>query len=690
MKKLMMVLALLSMMALCVRTAVGGVLNYRTENLGGGKVKLVQVIGGHPSGRVVIPETYNGLTVTELGEDLMDVPSNGDPGHVTEVVIPNTVTKIDKNAFLEAGLKTITIPASVTEIGCGAFSHNPSTMITVEAGNRHFKTYDNGKLLVNEDNHRLLTCIQYPGTVRIPDGVVSIEKTAFEVVVADGIVFPSTLKRIETWAFSSFSGVTEFDFSETQLEKVDSYAFCVDTLRTVKFPATLKEIGKWTFVGPMLTKVYYAGGVPKLGSNPEAESDALQMFPALANLKPYGCIYGNLDWDRGSVSINFNVTTYVQHGQGWDDVVRQGTWQGVPIAYAPGAVAYRAEPNYLDGGITLTGIASGTPSGMLVLPSTYDGRTVTKVGVEGWDHEQGSFANLDITGLVIPEGVTELSYGAFHGCKKLTSVTLPSTLKVIRDNCFEGCSALKSLDLPEGLQKVEHDFLHDTAVSTLRIPSTLVDIEEGALAISSGRKFTVAEGNPRYRVENGYIYDFVDNVVFMRADYYQKTFVIPDGAVRIAECCFGDCDGGNITIPDSVRRIDYGVFCGCQGLTVTFLGEKPEVWGGDIFDDSTNVKVYVLPGMGWENEIRTGKWQGCQLIRAPGYGECRFDGNGSPDSMPSVAMKIDLVCKLPKCTLRSPSDMLHFGGWACSNGKRYDDEMLVFGLGDVTMTAIWE
>ena len=35
-----------------------------------------------------------------------------------------------------------------------------------------------------------------------------------------------------------------------------------------------------------------------------------------------------------------------------------------------------------------------------------------------------------------------------------------------------------------------------------------------------------------------------------------------------------------------------------------------------------------------------------------------------------------------------------FAGWACSNGKRYDDGMLVFNLAQpgetVTMTAIWE
>ena len=267
------------------------------------------------------------------------------------------------------------------------------------------------------------------------------------------------------------------------------------------------------------------------------------------------------------------------------------------IAVAEGDCTWEAQSNG-DGTVAICGVIGAKPTGILTIPATCDGKPVTKVGVRGYSHEDGSFANLSITELVIPEGVTELSDGAFHGCTKLKSVALPTTLKVIRNNCFEDCSALKSVVLPEGLERVEFDFLNRTAVSMLHIPSTLIDIEEGALAIPSMRKFTVAAGNPRYRVENGYVYDFVNNVVFMRADYYQKTFLIPDGAVRIAECCFGDCDGGNITIPVSVRRIDYGAFVECQGLSVTFLGEEPSVGekDGGIFDGSTNVRVYVQPG----------------------------------------------------------------------------------------------
>lgn len=67
-----------------------------------------------------------------------------------------------------------------------------------------------------------------------------------------------------------------------------------------------------------------------------------------------------------------------------------------------------------------------------------------------------------------------------------------------------------------------------------------------------------------------------------------------------------------------------------------------------------------------------------------------FCSNGGSGAMVPFVVEKDSVHRLPKCTLTPPDDRTHFAGWACSNGRRYGDEMLVFGLGCVTMTAIWE
>ena len=67
-----------------------------------------------------------------------------------------------------------------------------------------------------------------------------------------------------------------------------------------------------------------------------------------------------------------------------------------------------------------------------------------------------------------------------------------------------------------------------------------------------------------------------------------------------------------------------------------------------------------------------------------------FKSPGSSDIAQSYTR--GKVFALPKGLL--PAAGRRFAGWACSNGRRYDDGMLVFDLAKpgetVTMTAIWE
>ena len=69
-----------------------------------------------------------------------------------------------------------------------------------------------------------------------------------------------------------------------------------------------------------------------------------------------------------------------------------------------------------------------------------------------------------------------------------------------------------------------------------------------------------------------------------------------------------------------------------------------------------------------------------------------YRGNGGSGSMPSESCAIGKVVQLTRNGFSKSGK--RFAGWACSNGKRYDDGMLVFNLAEpgetVTMTAIWE
>ena len=69
--------------------------------------------------------------------------------------------------------------------------------------------------------------------------------------------------------------------------------------------------------------------------------------------------------------------------------------------------------------------------------------------------EIGSFAfsKTGLIGIVIPEGVTSLSY-TFEDCKDLTSVSLPNSLKEIGYRTFYRCSSLTTLTIPKNVTKI--------------------------------------------------------------------------------------------------------------------------------------------------------------------------------------------------------------------------------------------
>ena len=70
----------------------------------------------------------------------------------------------------------------------------------------------------------------------------------------------------------------------------------------------------------------------------------------------------------------------------------------------------------------------------------------------------------------------------------------------------------------------------------------------------------------------------------------------------------------------------------------------------------------------------------------------KFKPDTGSGTMSSMSCAPDKVYTLTRCSFKNTGTA--FKGWACSNGRRYDDGMLVFNLAQpgatVTMTAVWE
>ena len=77
--------------------------------------------------------------------------------------------------------------------------------------------------------------------------------------------------------------------------------------------------------------------------------------------------------------------------------------------------------------------------------------------------------------LVIPEGVTEVYWGAFSGADTLVKVTFPSTLKYIEEYAFYGCSALESVAGIPASAEVEYWAFYGSLYETVRPFEFIID-----------------------------------------------------------------------------------------------------------------------------------------------------------------------------------------------------------------------
>ena len=151
-----------------------------------GTYYIVAGIGNCTDTEIVIPSTYNGKPVKEIGYNAF-----GECTSITKVVIPEGVTTIGPHSFyICTGLKEVVIPDGVTSIGVDAFN----------------------------------SCVSLT-EIYIPEGITAISDRAFiDCESLRSIVLPEGVTYIGDQAFSGCLKLTRITIPE-EIEYVGSYAF---------------------------------------------------------------------------------------------------------------------------------------------------------------------------------------------------------------------------------------------------------------------------------------------------------------------------------------------------------------------------------------------------------------------------------------------------------------------------------
>ena len=363
------------------------------------------IVTGTTSGlyaKTTVPATHNLLPVVEIGNNAFKNSA------VTEVTLPDSITRIGADAFVGTSLAKINFPEGLQAIGDSAFKGTrltelnlPSTLLTI--GEKAF-----ANTLIDE--------------VYLPDSLVEIGFAAFAgcySISKMSLPFFGATKDIP--AENNTTGTLlghyfgndsyEHSYKETQYyglglsadfyfpvaldtviirggTHIPHHAFWNTHIVTVYLPDTLVAFDTYAFFNmPLIANIYYEGDIT--------------------------------DW--ASIDCSENVTN--------------------------------------GGSSPLINVTNGTAKKLYLLDEdgqyAFEGKTFSlpsSIHVNFCEHIPAMFvAGLDqITSIVIDEGVTSIGDGAFRNLVNLVTLEIPGSVTYIGSSIIYGCQGLVRLSFGEG------------------------------------------------------------------------------------------------------------------------------------------------------------------------------------------------------------------------------------------------
>ena len=165
--------------------------------------------------------------------------------------------------------------------------------------------------------------------------------------------------------------------------------------------------------------------------------------------------------------------------------------------------------------------------GKVIIPAKINGKKVTKIG----DHSFCFCRNVE--SVTIPDGVKTIGGTAFRECT-LSEVIIPDSVKTIESAAFIGCASLDVITIPKSVTSIGENAIGYYAAAGLHKFSDLKII-----------CYTGTAGE-RYAIENGFKYEYADNIAPIVKMVIPTTFSCSTTAIRINWKKLGNSSGYRI------------------------------------------------------------------------------------------------------------------------------------------------
>ena len=550
-------------------------------------------------GDVVIPDTYQGKPIVEIGEKAFD-PDGKAFSKITSITMPDTVTTIGDWAFndcikmetikLSSNLETIgenafqrcdsltviNVPEKVTEIKDLAFTMCEKLQnISVSDGNVNYKDIDgvlfdkDGKVLINYPAGR--TAKEYS----IPEGTELIHSDAFKLYYGNktsaltNVTFPSTLKEIGDRAFmqTKLESITivpgikmgNYVYDQcknaktavvqegiTKLEEGMLYA--LEGCETVKLPSTLKEIGYRAFDRLGATNIELPEGLEIIGQE-AFECSKLTSITIPASVKTIGPRAFYLS--KSLKEVNFNKNSVLKSIGAY----AFNQCKGLETVNLPNS---------------LTTLEDGAFSHCYALKSIKLPNSLTTL-------KNVVFGGSVIENITLPDSIKNIGNGTFRDCSELESVKMPANLETLGTCTFENCNKLTTATFPESIKLTylpQDTFFDCREIKHIYLPSSIKETK--ACAFSNCKNNPVIEHANKslkrslfdcFSIDLGEYSDYYE-VIDSEKGIYKLTSDIPEkngSDFEQPEQVSKETEGENGSIVKSRATSGQEALCGCGG-----------------------------------------------------------------------------------------------------------------------------
>lgn len=542
---------------------------------------------------LTIPSSLDGHTVKQIDSYAFEKNTT-----LTSVSIPETVTELEYSAFKDCtSLTAVTIPGGLTKsgsLGSGAFS-GCSALTTVQFGS--------GLTSIPE------ALFEGTGlkTITLPESVTSIGSWAFaNCTKLEQVSFPAGLTLIDLCAFENCTALTAVTLPKRLTELGSEVFKNCSALKSVWIPKSLTNNGLGDgFKGcTALTDITFETGITKIADRQFDGSPiksitipgtvttiGMSAFSGCANLTAIDLPSSVTEIDGYAFSsTGLTAVTLPKHLRklGTDAFTGCTALKSVfiPLSLQTASSPFRkctalTDVTFEDGRTKLPNtLLEDSGIRQLTVP-----QTVTQIGYS-------AFAGCtQLTAITLPAGLWELGSEAFKGCTALTGVALPDSLTALSHGAFENCTSLTAVEFPAGITPFSWSsssgmLRNCTSLRSVKLPKTVSSLGNGFFAGCTALERIVLP----------------DSVTEIGSNLFNGCTALTDVTLStnlqaIPENTFYGCVSlQKLVAPYAVTKIGKTAFANCTSLTSLTLLRNVTEAASDALSYPEQVTVYGVKG----------------------------------------------------------------------------------------------